>query len=98
MLPEKIRSKIAKQDDASALVRRLLTEQAFGQWKRYAMAFALMGLGAGCTAVCAYLIGDVINAAYVDKNLAGIVSLAILTAVLFLIKAIATYSHTLMLS
>jgi subfamily B ATP-binding cassette protein MsbA len=98
MLPGKIRSKIAKQDDASALVRRLLTEQAFGQWKRYAMAFALMGLGAGCTALCAYLIGDVINAAYVDKNLAGIVSLAIVTAVIFLIKAIATYAHAVMLS
>ena len=98
MLPEKIRSKLAKQDDAPALVRRLLTEQAFGQWKRYAMAFALMGLGAGCTALCAYLIGDVINAAYVDRNLAGILSLALITAVVFLIKALATYGHAVMLS
>jgi len=39
-----------------------------------------MGVGAGATALCAYLIGNVINAAYVDKNLAGIVSLAIVYA------------------
>jgi len=41
MLTEKIRSKLAKDEDAGALVRRLLTEQALGQWKNYAMAFAL---------------------------------------------------------
>src|SRR5260221_5753530 len=98
MLTEKIRSKLAKDEDASALVRRLLTEQAFGQWKNYAMAFALMGVGAGSTALCAYLIGDVINAAYVDKNLAGIVSLAIVTAFIFLVKSFATYGHAVMLS
>ena len=85
-------------ESAWTLIRRLLTEQAFGQWKRYAMAFALMGLGAGCTALCAYLIGDVINAAYVDRNLAGILSLALITAVVFLIKALATYGHAVMLS
>src|SRR4051812_17645433 len=98
MLPEKIRSKLAKDDDAGALVRRLLTEQAFGQWKNYAKAFALMGVGAGSTALCAYLIGDVINAAYVDKNLPGIVTLAAVTALIFLVKSIATYGHGVMLS
>jgi ATP-binding cassette subfamily B protein len=81
-----------------SLVRRLLFEQAFGQWKRYAVAFALMAVAAGATALSAYLIGNVINAAYVDKNLPGIIALALITAVLFLVKALATYGHTVMLS
>ena len=64
-----------------SLVRRLLFEQALGQWKRYAVAFALMAVAAGATALSAYLIGNVINAAYVDKNLHGIIVLALVTAV-----------------
>src|SRR6201991_3404980 len=98
MLFKKIRSKFLKQDDGSALVWRLLTEQAWSQRHRYAIAFALMGVGAGGTALGAYLIGDVINAAYVDKNLPAIVSLAIVTAIIFIIKAAATYGHGVMLS
>jgi ATP-binding cassette subfamily B protein len=85
-------------DSAWMLVRRLLTEQAFGQWRRYAIAFVLMGVAAGATALGAYLIGDVINAAYVDKNLPGIVTLAIVTAAIFAIKGAATYGQAVMLS
>ncbi len=98
MLLKKIRSKLLKQDDGGSLVRRLLTEQAWSQRHRYAIAFVLMGVGAGSTALGAYLIGDVINAAYVDKNLPAIVSLAVVTAVIFIVKAFATYGHSVMLS
>jgi ATP-binding cassette, subfamily B, bacterial MsbA len=98
MFGTKFQSKLADQSSARALVHRLLTEQAFGQWKRYAMAFALMGVGAGATGLAAYLIGDVINAAYVDRNLPGIIWLAIATAVIFLVKSLASYGHTVMLA
>jgi ATP-binding cassette subfamily B protein len=57
-----------------------------------------MGVAAGATALCAYLIGDVINAAYVDKNLPGIVTLALVTAALFAIKGAASYAQAVMLS
>jgi ATP-binding cassette, subfamily B, bacterial MsbA len=83
---------------APALVRRLLTEQAAGQWRRYALAFALMGIAAASTALGAYLVGDVINQAYVHKNLPGIVVLALVTAVIFMIKGIATYGQAVMLA
>ena len=81
-----------------ALIRRLLLEQAVGRWKRYAEAFGLLGIAAISTAAGAYLIGDVINAAYVDKNLKGIVILALVAAVIFMIKAIATYMGALTLA
>src|SRR6476661_2181550 len=93
-----LNSRWADPNSVRRLVRRLLFEQAFGQWKRYAVAFALMAVAAGATALSAYLIGNVINAAYVDKNLPGIIVLALVTAVLFLVKALATYGHTVMLS
>jgi subfamily B ATP-binding cassette protein MsbA len=85
-------------ETAWALIRRLLLEQALGQWRRYAVAFALMAVSAAMTALGAYLIGDVINAAYVDKNLPGIVVLAFVTAGIFAIKGLATYGHAVMLS
>jgi subfamily B ATP-binding cassette protein MsbA len=81
-----------------ALVRRLLVEQAAGQWRRYALAFGLMGIAAASTALGAYLIGDLINQAYVHKNLLGIIILAVATAVIFMIKAMATYGQALTLA
>jgi ATP-binding cassette subfamily B protein len=98
MLESKLNSPLANSDRARVLIRRLLTEQALSQWKRYAMAFALMAVAAGATALGAYLIGNVINAAYVDKNLAGIIVLALVTAVIFLVKALSTYGSSVMMA
>src|SRR5215475_10363852 len=88
----------ANPDSTAALVRRLLVEQAAGQWRRYVLAFGLMLIAAGSTALGAYLIGDVINQAYVHKNLPGIIILAFVTAVIFMVKAMATYGQALMLA
>ena len=81
-----------------ALIRRLLTEQGLAHWRRYAGAFALMAVAAGCTAASAWLIGDVINQAYVNRSLSGIVTLGIITIALFATKGFATYGHSVMLS
>ena len=51
-----------------ALIRRLLTEQGIVHWRKYAFAFTLMAISAGCTAFSAYLIGDVINEGYVQQE------------------------------
>jgi len=98
MFASKLQPLRTDRDSPWALIHRLMTEQALGQWKRYAVAFALMVVAAGATAFCAYLIGDVINAAYVDKNLPGIISLAMIAVLTFLIKALATYGHAVMMS
>jgi ATP-binding cassette subfamily B protein len=83
---------------ALPLVRRLLTEQGLVHWRKYAIAFTLMAVAAGCTAFSAYLIGDVINQAYVKRNLQGIILLGAVTVVLFTMKGLATYGHSVMLS
>jgi len=81
-----------------ALVRRLLTEYGLGHWRRYVIAFALMGISAACTAFSAYLIGALVNQAYINRNFPGIVMLGAVTVVLFLVKGVSTYGHTVMLS
>jgi ATP-binding cassette, subfamily B, bacterial MsbA len=77
--------------NAMALVRRLMVEQAASQWPRYLYAFTFMLMTAGATAYGAYLIRDVINSAYVDHNLQGIIFYGFVTAVIFMVKAISSY-------
>jgi len=98
MLKSYFQRLFADPDGTAALVRRLLVQQAAGQWRHYALAFALMGVAAASTALGAYLVGDVINQAYVHKNLPGIIVLALVTAVIFMIKGMATYGQAVMLA
>jgi ATP-binding cassette subfamily B protein len=86
---------LADRNGAPALIRRLLVEQAAGEWRNYALAFGMMVIAAASTALGAYLIGDVINQAYVHKNLPGIIALALVTAVIFTVKGLATYGQAL---
>ena len=98
-LPSKPTRKIT--DDpygAAILIRRLVMEQGFVYWRRYLTAFALMGVSAGATAGSAYILGQVINQAYIDKNVTGIAILSGVTVVLLFIKGLATYGHTVILS
>jgi ATP-binding cassette, subfamily B, bacterial MsbA len=80
------------------LVRRLLTEQGLQHWRKYLVAFVLMGIAAAATAASAYLIGTVINEAYISKNFPGIVFLGGVTVALFASKGLATYGFSVMLS
>jgi ABC-type multidrug transport system fused ATPase/permease subunit len=83
---------------AAILVRRLITEQGAAYWRRYLLAFALMAVSAATTAGSAYLLGQVINQAYVDKNVRGIAILSLVTIVIFALKGAATYGHSVILS
>ncbi|SDR83005.1 ABC transporter ATP-binding protein [Bradyrhizobium canariense] len=83
---------------AAILIRRLIMEQGVAYWRRYLLAFGLMGISAATTAGSAYLLGKVINQAYVDKNIRGIAILSGITIVIFMLKGAATYGHTVILS
>ena len=83
---------------AAALIRRLVTEQGMAYWRRYAVAFTLMAASAGTTAASAYLLGAVMNEAYVERSVRGIVILSFVIIVLFAIKGAATYGHSVILS
>jgi len=83
---------------AKALVRRLLVEQGLHHWRKYLIAFVLMGITAGCTALSAYLIGNVVNEAYIHRNMPGIILLGCTIMALFTAKGLATYGQSVMLS
>ena len=83
---------------AAILIRRLITEQGIAYWRRYLCAFALMAVSAATTAGSAYLLGQVINQAYVDKNVRGIAILSGVTVLIFILKGAATYGHQVILS
>jgi ATP-binding cassette subfamily B protein len=83
---------------AAILIRRLITEQGAAYWRRYLLAFALMAVSAATTAGSAYLLGEVINQAYVDKNVRGITILSLVTILIFILKGAATYGHQVILS
>jgi subfamily B ATP-binding cassette protein MsbA len=83
---------------AFVLVKRLLTEYGLLQWRRYLLAFALMGAAAGCTAMTAYLAGDLVNQAYVHRDFYGVAELALLALAVFSLRGAATYGSTVLLS
>ena len=83
---------------AAILIRRLIAEQGLSYWRRYLLAFVLMGVAAATTAGSAYLLGEVINKAYVDKDVRGIALLSFVTIVIFTLKGASTYGHTVILS
>ena len=83
---------------AAALIKRLVREQGMTYWRRYLLAFALMAVSAATTAGSAYMLGEVINKAYVDRNVQAIALLSIVTVLIFALKGAATYGHTVILS
>lgn len=83
---------------AAILIRRLVMEQGIVYWRRYLTAFVLMGMAAGATAGAAYILGEVINQAYIDKNVPRIAMLSGVTVILLFIKGVSTYGHMVILS
>ena len=81
-----------------AVVRRLVVEFGVGQWRRYALAFFLMGVAAACTAVPVYLLGNMVNLANVEHNFPGVVAIGLLAALIFALRGAATYGHSVILS
>lgn len=57
-----------------------------------------MAIGSAATALSTYMLGDVINAAYVDRNFRTIVWFSVAVAAIFAIKGAATYGHLVILS
>ena len=89
---------LADRESVIGVVRRLFADYGLPSWRRYALAFALMVVAAACTALSAYLIGQVINAAYVARDFRAIATLSAATIVLFTAKGLATYGHAVILA
>ena len=98
MLQAIFRSPGRSADGALVLVRRLVVEFGIGQWRRYALAFALMGVAAACTAIPVWMVKNIVNLANLYRDFRGVVVLGFAAAVIFAIKGAATYGQTVILS
>jgi ATP-binding cassette subfamily B protein len=85
-------------DSTFGLIRRLVIEFGMAQWRRYAAAFALMGLAAACTAIPAYLIKNLSDLAYVYHDFPGFVALGLGAVVIFSLKGAATFGQSVIMS
>ncbi len=93
MLTRFWRELFADPNGSPALIRRLLVEHGAGHWRRYAVSFAMMAVGAGCTAGMAFIIGPGIDQAYTERNFAGVALVGVVLIVLFTVKGLATYGQ-----
>jgi subfamily B ATP-binding cassette protein MsbA len=80
------------------LLRRLLVNEAWKHRRGYFIAFALMAIAAGATALTAYLVGRVTNEAYVNHNLKAITLIGAIAVAAFSVKGFTTYGATVLLS
>jgi len=86
--------RIFKDPEGSlALIGRLLREQAWQQRYRYMFAFLMMGIGAAATAATAYIIGTVVNQAYVYKHFETLALLCLSIIVIFTAKGVAMFGQ-----
>jgi ABC-type multidrug transport system fused ATPase/permease subunit len=83
---------------ATAMIRRLLVEEALPHWSRLLRAFLLMAVSAGSQSLVAYLVGDIINAAYVSRSFETIVWLSLVAFALFTANGVATYGQAVILT
>src|SRR3954453_20539385 len=98
MLDRLLRPIFADRDGTLALLRRLVTEYAFGHHARYAFALVLMGVAAGCTALSAYLIGEIVNQAYEKRSFSGVLTIGVIIVVMFALKGVSTYGQAVTLA
>jgi ATP-binding cassette, subfamily B, bacterial MsbA len=98
LLQSATKSLFADPYSAASLVRRLVLDYVPGTWRRYSLAIVLMMLVAGTTALNAYLLGNVINQAYVNRDFNALLALSVLIAALFTIKGVATYGQAVSLA
>jgi ATP-binding cassette subfamily B protein len=98
MLTRFWRSLFADPNGSPALIRRLFLEHGRSHWRRYAGSFAMMAVGAGCTAGMAFIIGPGIDQAYSERNFAGVAIVGAVLVVLFAVKGLATYGQAVNMS
>src|ERR1700739_837434 len=92
------RAAFADKHSTYLLLRRLLVDEALQHWLRYAIAVVLMAVVAATTALTAYLLGTMINAAYVARNYPEIVALGLFTMAIFVVRALAPYGSSVTMS
>jgi len=65
-------------------------------WRTYVVIFALIGVASGATALTAWLVKDIVNSVFVDRNAALLLPLVGMVLAIFLAKGLSTYFQTVL--
>jgi ABC-type multidrug transport system fused ATPase/permease subunit len=84
--------------DTYSLIYRLATQNGARYWKRYVVVALLMAAAALCTATCAYLIGTISNAVYVERSFYRVAAVSVAFIVIFTIKGLSNYGQLVILA
>src|SRR5215470_8146644 len=98
MLTRFWRALFADPHGSPALIRRLMVEHGSSHWSRYLLSFAMMAVGAACTAAMAFIIGPGIDQAYTERSFEGVAMVGVALIALFAIKGFATYGQAVTLA
>lgn len=73
------------------VIKRTLAEYGMRYWRPYALSLLMGGIASGCTASVAYLIGHVVNEAYVQRSVREIFFLCAVAIGVFALRGLALY-------
>ena len=80
------------------VLKRLVLEHARAYVPRYAVAFIFMGVVAGATSLSAWMMKDVINQIFVERDRNALVWVPLVIAAIFIVKGVAAYIQEVSLS
>ncbi|MFP4538312.1 MAG: ABC transporter ATP-binding protein [Dichotomicrobium sp.] len=78
------------------LFLQIFREYFYRFWRTYIVIFALIAVAAGATAVTAWLVKDIVNSVFVDRNAALLIPLVGMVLAIFLAKGLSTYFQTVL--
>ncbi|MBL8572903.1 MAG: ABC transporter ATP-binding protein [Hyphomicrobiaceae bacterium] len=85
-------------DEAWPLIRRLFVERGKPFVPRYLLAFAFMAVVAATTAASAWLMRDVINRVFIDRDINALYGIAAAVIGIYFIKGVAAYGSAVVLA
>lgn len=86
------------ESGTARLISRLIRDHGRNHWRGYIFAFLCMGGIAGSTSLAAWLMRDVINKVFVDRDAGAVIWLAVVVVVIYTIKGLSTYGQQVTLS
>lgn len=76
------------------MVRRLMLENATKEWPSFLISFLLLATVSAMTGLSAYLMKDVVNSVFVDRDQGAITLVAAAVGTVFIVKGVASYANT----
>ncbi|MEO1067064.1 MAG: ABC transporter ATP-binding protein [Pseudomonadota bacterium] len=86
------------EDGTYQIVRRLLVENFKGHGVRYGIAFFFMAVVAATTALSAWIMKDVVESLFINRDLTAILSVGLAVMAIFIVKGAASYGQIITLA